>query len=67
MSFAYQVPFFILVGFIHMPHKFTIWDRRLYFPFKEDVLRIFIAIRNPSSSAGFEPAYIRSNGKHANH
>jgi hypothetical protein len=34
---------------------------------KEVVLRIFIALKNPSSSAGFEPANSGSNGKHANH
>jgi hypothetical protein len=35
-------------------------------PTKEVVLRIFIAFMNPSSSAGFEPANIGSNGKHDN-
>jgi hypothetical protein len=34
---------------------------------KEVVLRIFITIKNPSSSAGFEPANIDSSSKHANH
>jgi hypothetical protein len=36
-------------------------------PQKESVLRIFIALKNPSSSAGFEPAKIGSSDKHANH
>jgi hypothetical protein len=36
-------------------------------PPKEVVLRIFIALKNRSSSAGFEPANLGSNGKHANH
>jgi hypothetical protein len=31
------------------------------------VLRIFIAIKNPSSSAGFEPANLGYNGKHDKH
>jgi hypothetical protein len=31
------------------------------------VLRILIAFKNPFSSAGFEPASLGSNGKHANH
>jgi hypothetical protein len=35
-------------------------------PPKEVVLRIFIAIKNPSFSAGVEPA-TGSNGKNANH
>jgi hypothetical protein len=34
---------------------------------KEVVLRIFIAVKNPSSSAGYEPTNLGSNGKHANH
>jgi hypothetical protein len=33
---------------------------------KGSVLRIFIALKNPSSSAGFEPANLGSNGMHAN-
>jgi hypothetical protein len=36
-------------------------------PPKERVLLIFIALKNPSPSAGFEPANLESNGKHANH
>jgi hypothetical protein len=31
------------------------------------VLQIFISLKNPSSSAGFEPTNLESNGKHANH
>jgi hypothetical protein len=34
---------------------------------KQSVLQIFVAIKNPLSSAGFEPANLRSNSKHANH
>jgi hypothetical protein len=34
---------------------------------KKDVLCIFIALKNPSSSVGFEPANFGSNGKHDNH
>jgi hypothetical protein len=41
--------------------------RRLYFPPKEGALGIFIALKNQSHSAGFEPANLGSNGKHANH
>jgi hypothetical protein len=33
----------------------------------EGVLRIFIALRNPSPSAELEPAKVGYNGKHANH
>jgi hypothetical protein len=34
-------------------------------PPKEVVLRIFIILKNLSSSAGFEPANLGSSGKHA--
>jgi hypothetical protein len=33
-------------------------------PPKEVVLQIFIALKNPSSLAGLEPANLGSNGKH---
>jgi hypothetical protein len=36
-------------------------------PPKEVVLRIFIALKNPSLSVGFEPANLESNGKLDNH
>jgi hypothetical protein len=36
-------------------------------PLKEGVIRIFIVLKNPSLSTGFEPANLGSNGKHANH
>jgi hypothetical protein len=34
-------------------------------PPKEVVLRIFITLKNPLSSAGFEPENLGSSGKHA--
>jgi hypothetical protein len=37
------------------------------FPPKECVLRTFIALKNPPSSAGFEPAGLGSNCNHAKH
>jgi hypothetical protein len=36
-------------------------------PFKEVLLMIFIALKNPSLSAGIEPANLGSNGKHSSH
>jgi hypothetical protein len=36
-------------------------------PPKEIVLRISMALKNPSFLAGFEPANLGSNGKHDNH
>jgi hypothetical protein len=37
------------------------------YPPKEGILRIFIACKNQSPSAGFEALNLRSNIKHANH
>jgi hypothetical protein len=34
---------------------------------EEGVLRIFIALKNPSSWPGFEPANFGSSGQHTNH
>jgi len=34
-------------------------------PPKEDVLRIFFALKNPTASAGFEPANLGTKGQHA--
>jgi hypothetical protein len=39
----------------------------LTFPPKEVMKRNFIALENPSSSAGFEPAILWFDGKHDNH
>jgi hypothetical protein len=36
-------------------------------PPKEVVLWLFIILKNPSSSAGFQPANLRFNGKRDNH
>jgi hypothetical protein len=36
-------------------------------PQKEVVLRIFITLKNPSTSVGIEPANLGSSGEHANH
>jgi hypothetical protein len=36
-------------------------------PPKEVVLRIFITLKNPSTSVGIEPANVGSSGEHANH
>jgi hypothetical protein len=43
------------------------WNRRLYFPPKEVMLRIFITLKNSSFSAGFESANLGFSVKHDNH
>jgi hypothetical protein len=66
MNFVYEVSNFTLVVFFIMPKNRTTWDPGFTSPPKE-VLRIFIAIRNPSSTAGFGPANLGSGGSHSNH
>jgi hypothetical protein len=43
-------------------------DLPALFPIQEEgVLRIFIALKNPSLWPGFEPATFGSSGQHTNH
>jgi hypothetical protein len=65
VNFAYEVSIFVPAGILtcrkilgHGTDGFTSHP-------KEVVLRIFIATKTPSSSAGFETANLGSNGKHA--
>jgi hypothetical protein len=50
-----------------MPQNFITRNRRLYFLSDESRVTIFICLKNLSSSAGFKPANLGSNGKHDNH
>jgi hypothetical protein len=51
-----------------MPQILTTWDLPALFPIREeDVLRIFVALKNPSPWPGFEPATFGSSGHHTNH
>jgi hypothetical protein len=63
-EFCLQSISFILVGFFNILQHGT---NRFTFPLKEVKLQIFNALKNPSSSAGFDPENLGSNGKHANH
>ena len=45
--------------------KFTTWDRRLYFPYEERHAEDFFVLKNPTASAGFEPANLGTKGQHA--
>jgi hypothetical protein len=68
-NFAYKVALFILIVIYHYV-KF--YDSGLPAllpppPPKEVVQQIFVALKNPSSWAGFKSANLGSNGKHANH
>ena len=48
------------------PRKSTTWDRRFYFPSEGRRVEDFFAPKNPTASAGFEPANLGTKGQHAN-
>jgi len=41
------------------------WDRRFYFPFEGKRAVDFFALKNPTASAGFEPANLGTKAQHA--
>ena len=45
--------------------KSTTWDRRLYFPSEGRRAEVYFALKNPTASAGFEPASLGTKGQHA--
>ena len=45
--------------------KSTTWDRLLYFPSEGRRAENFFALKNPTVSAGFEPANLGTKGQHA--
>ena len=45
--------------------KSTTWNRRLYFPSEGRRAEDFFALKNPTASAGFEPANLGTRGQHA--
>ena len=42
-------------------------DQRLYFPFEGSHTQDFYALKNQSTLAGFDPAYLESSGEYDNH
>ena len=45
--------------------KSTTWDRRLYFPSEGRRAEDFFALKNPTASAGFEPANLGTKDQHS--
>ena len=45
--------------------KSATWDRRLYFPSEGRRAEDSFALKNPTASAGFEPANLGTKGQHA--
>jgi hypothetical protein len=64
MNLADKVSLPYSAGIFNIPQNLPAFGRLLYFPTKEVVLRIFIELKNSSSSAEFEPANLVPNGKH---
>jgi hypothetical protein len=57
-----------LQEFFYVLQNLTRWDLPALLPIQEEgVLRIFIALKNPSPWPGFERATFGSNGQHTNH
>ena len=53
------------LGIFYMP-QITTWDRRLYVPSEGRRAEDFLfALKNPTASAGFEPANLGTKGQHA--
>ena len=45
--------------------KYATWDKRLYFPSEGRRAEDFFALKDPTASAGFEPANLGTKGQHA--
>ena len=45
--------------------KYTVWDRRLYFPSEGRRADDFFPLKNPTASVGFEPSNLGTKGHHA--
>jgi hypothetical protein len=57
-----------LQEFFYMPQNLTTWDLPALLSIREEgVLRIFIALKNPSPWPGFKPATFVSSVQHTNH
>jgi hypothetical protein len=66
-NFAYKYLFSYLCGSVTCRKILRHGTNSFTSPLKEVVLRICVALKNPSSSAGFEPSKRGSSGKHDSH
>jgi hypothetical protein len=56
-KFSLKMPYFhVAFGDLFTCRKSTTWDPQLYFPSKGRRAENFFALKNPTASAGFEPA-----------
>ena len=63
-NFAEMTTSTLHLGIFYMPQIMT-WDRRLYFPSEGRRAEDFLALKNPTASAGFEHANLGTKGQHA--
>jgi hypothetical protein len=62
VDFADKISLSYSAGFFSMPYNLPTWGRRLYFSSEGSCATNFYLLKNPSCSAGFEPANLGSSG-----
>ena len=65
MNFAWKCPTSRNIQGSFTCRKSTTWDKRLYFPSEGRRAEGLPALKNPTASAGFEPANLGTKGQHA--
>jgi len=63
-KFRLEFDFHIIQEIFYMPKNLRHGTDGFTSPPKEGVLRIFFALKNPTASAGFEPANLGTKGQH---
>jgi hypothetical protein len=64
-NLAESSEFHATLGIFYMPQIYDMGQTALLSPPKEVVVRHFFALKNPTISAGFEPANLGTKGQHA--
>jgi hypothetical protein len=54
----------LLLGFFYMPKIYEMWQDDFYFPYEGRRAEDFFALKNPTASAGFEPANLGTKRQH---
>jgi hypothetical protein len=65
-NFARQSNFYVIAGFFNMPQSCGMGQTALL-PLRRKACWGFCRPKNPTASAGFEPANLGTRGQHANH
>ena len=67
VNFACDFDFHVNPGFFDMPRKSATWETALLPPPPRKACCGFYRPKNPTASAGIEPAILGTRGQHANH